>query len=245
MNKFPVLSINTTRVNDGGPGVLSTINVDSAVFGTRLDVIKMLDSTQDIRLSTAMILGARFPYMSPGGKVGAKSYFVDGGYFDNSGAGVIHEMLLEINRLQAPKSGLDSPTRKLLQQMDFYVIHLTNTPPEDPAKKQKDKINPLVNDLAAPILTLAGSYGSQTSVNDARLINYMKELNEGKKAYIVYNLYNKNKYENFSMNWVISRRALNKMDSAVKRTSISILIDSMNNSGAKKDLFRSIDPLGN
>lgn len=242
INQFPILSINTTRVNDGGPGVVSTINIDSSkdIFGTRIDVINLLDSTQDIRLSTAMILGARFPYMSPGGKVGSKSYFVDGGYFDNSGAGVIHEMLLEISKLQKPGSKISEETRRALKQMDFYVIHLSNTPPENPVHREKDKINPLINDLATPILTLAGSYGSQTTTNDSRLTNYLKELNEGHPSYIVYNLYYDSLYENISMNWVISKQALKKMNERTNKQSIRDLINRMNDHSNKADMFRNL-----
>ena len=241
INQFPILSINTTRVNDGGPGVVSTINIDSSkdIFGTRLDVIDLLDTAEDIRLSTAMVLGARFPYMSPGGKVGTKSYFVDGGYFDNSGAGVIHEMLLEIQRLQKPGTKISEKTRKALKQMDFYVIHLTNTPPENPIRKEKDKINPVINDLATPILTLAGSYGSQTMVNDARLTNYLKELNNGNFSYITYNLYYDSLYENISMNWVISQRALDTMNRRTNKQSIEDLINRMKPS-VDTNIFRNL-----
>jgi hypothetical protein len=54
--------------------------------------------TEDIRLSTAALLSARFPYVSPSGRITCKgrstptSYVVDGGYFDTSGASTVVEL---------------------------------------------------------------------------------------------------------------------------------------------------------
>lgn len=235
-NKLPILAINTTRVNNGGPGVVSTISLNSTngIFGTRADVLDSLPAGKDIRVSTAMVLGARFPYMSPGGRI-ANSYYVDGGYFDNSGAGVVHEMLLELNRIAS------SPTdtlAKYIKRMRFYVIHLSNTP-YTPAAPDKP-IHPLVNDLFTPLLTLAGSYSTQTSVNDARLINYLRETNKQidtaknekfRDAYITFNLYIKDSVESISMNWVISDTVRQKMNRRIdnpKKKNLHVLIDRMN-----------------
>jgi hypothetical protein len=216
-NHLPILSINTTRVNDGGPAVVSTIHIDSSngIFGKRVDVLDSLPLGEDMRVSTAMIMGARFPYMSPGGRLG-RSYYVDGGYFDNSGAGVVHEMLLELNRIA---SNPQDPLCKYVKRFRFYVMHLSNTPytPAEP----DHPIHPTLNDLATPLLTLAGSYSSQTSVNDARLINYLKETNKerdstnrdrNRDAYIIFNLYHKGIKESITMNWVISNKTRRKMD---------------------------------
>ena len=92
-NQLPLICINTTRVDDGGPGVVSTINIDSSdvkitrkkaigtrdttyidtsrIFGKRIDALNLVPAGNMMRVSTAMVLGARFPYMSPGGKLGS------------------------------------------------------------------------------------------------------------------------------------------------------------------------------
>jgi len=255
-NMLPALCINTTKVNDGGPGVVSTINFDSSdvkitrrkslgstdttyidtsrIFGKRIDALNLVPPGHSMRISTAMVLGARFPYMSPGGKLG-DSYFVDGGYFDNSGAGVVHEMLLELNRIANDSTDRLSKTVKKLQ---FYVLHLSNTPysPSDGS----GKIHPTLNDLATPLLTLAGSYNSQTSVNDARLINYLKELHKERNSYLIFNLYRKDTIENISMNWVISDRARNRMLERVKQKSPLDSIINRLNRRLTNDLFRQL-----
>jgi len=255
-NRLPALCINTTKVNDGGPGVVSTINIDSSdvkisrkkslgvtdttyidtsrIFGKRIDVLNLVPPGHGMRISTAMVLGARFPYMSPGGKLG-DSYFVDGGYFDNSGAGVVHEMLLELNRIANDSTDVLSKTAKKLQ---FYVLHLSNTPYT--VSIGSGKIHPTLNDLATPLLTLAGSYNSQTTVNDARLINYLKELNKERNSYLVFNLYRKDTVENISMNWVISDRARNLMLQRVKQKSSLDSIAGRLNRKLNNDLFRRL-----
>jgi len=173
--------------------------------------------------------------MSPGGKLG-DSYFVDGGYFDNSGAGVVHEMLLELNRIAIDSTDTLSKT---IRKFQFYVLHLSNTPYS--VSSGSTKIHPTLNDLATPILTLAGSFNSQTSVNDARLINYLKELNKERNSYLIFNLYRKDTVESISMNWVISDRARNVMLTRVKeKTALDSIVNRLNRK-LNTDLFRQLD----
>lgn len=237
-NQLPIICINTTRVDDGGPGVVSTMHLDSSnqIFGKRIDVLNMVPPGYQLRISTAMVLGARFPYMSPGGKLG-NSYFVDGGYFDNSGAGVVHEMLLELSRIAGDT--LD-PLNKTVKKMQFYVIHLSNSPYARP-DTSSHSIHPLLNDLATPLLTLAGSYNSQTSINDARLINYLKELNRERNSYLIFNLYRRDTAESLSMNWVISNRARNVMFERVhKKPALDSVINRMR-TGRSDNFFRGLE----
>jgi hypothetical protein len=232
-NAFPVLAINTTRVNDGSPGVVCTIDMDSLFFGRRIDVLEHLPKAKDIRISTAMVLGARFPYMSPGGKIN-DSYFVDGGYFDNSGAGVVHEMLLGLKEIA-------SDTTTLLNQykdkIHPYVIHLANSPYSSSSVNKP--IHPLKNDLAAPLLTLAGSYDSQTSVNDTRLVNYLKQLKDSTgSSYIIFNLYSEDKWdEHYPMNWVISKRQRDSMKVRIGKPEIDSVVKRMHDRRSLDKLF--------
>jgi hypothetical protein len=237
-NRLPLICINTTRVNDGAPGVVSTLHINSSnkqttpIFGKRLDALNMVAPGEMMRISTAMVLGARFPYMSPGGKLD-ESYFVDGGYFDNSGAGVVHEMLLELNRIAGnPTDTLSA----IVKKFQYYVIHLSNTPYVIPDSTHS--IHPTLNDLATPLLTLAGSYNSQTSVNDARLINYLKELNRDRNGYMIFNLYHRGIAESIPMNWVISNQVRTKMLQRVnKKWALDILVGRMKK-GEAIDMFR-------
>lgn len=230
---MPILCINTTRMQDGRPGVISTIDMTEKFFNKRVDVLSMMDEEKDLKMSSAIVLGASFPYVSPAGRIeglkkGKKTdgtdsiysepnYFVDGGYFDNSGAGVVQEMIIAMRQMM----NSDLFLIKYKNKLDFYVLHITNDP-NPGGDATLNKVNPLTNDLAAPIRTLAGAYGSQTSVNDSRLKNYL-ENNFGPGRYIPLNLYRHNDKMSFSMNWVISNRSLDSMNARLEHS------DSVNN----------------
>jgi hypothetical protein len=204
--EMPILFINTTRMQDGRPGIVSTLDLDSAIYGNRIDVLDSLPTYEDIRLSTAIMLGARFPYISPAGRL-EQNYYVDGGYFDNSGAGAVHETIIEIKRI------IDDSLRKTpdhwMGKLKCYVLHCTNAPQEESAVK---KVHPVVNDLFAPVKTLLGSYSAQTDVNNLRLVRYLRSINGGIPTYIKFNLYKEGEAEKFPMNWVISKDHRLSMD---------------------------------
>jgi predicted acylesterase/phospholipase RssA len=220
---LPILCINTTRMQDGSPGVFSTIDISDSYFNKRVDVLDLLSEEKDIKLSTAVVLGASFPYLSPAGRFDHKvelekrkadgsrdstdesQYFVDGGYFDNSGAGVVNEMIIAMNEMLLK----DSAFAKYKGNLEFYVLNIANDPV---GESLLSKVNPLVNDLAAPVKTLMGAYGSQTAVNDRRLENYMHNFYGNDTHYIKLNLYVPHDPMTFSMNWVISKRTLDSMD---------------------------------
>ncbi|THU36877.1 patatin-like phospholipase family protein [Niastella caeni] len=220
--KLPILCVNTTRMQDGAPSVISTIGIDQLTFNNRVDVLARLNHNRDMKLSTAVVLGASFPYVSPAGRIdglkfhkdGPKEYpfyFVDGGYVDNSGAGVVHEMIIKLNSLRESfcSSNTDTLLRNNCQKISFYVIHISNGPEGEILLK---KVNPFVNDLASPLQTLMGAYGVQTSINDSRLKNYLRNLYGNELHYKPINLYRPREPLKYSMNWVISGRTLDSMD---------------------------------
>jgi hypothetical protein len=231
-NKLPILCINTTRMQDGRPGVISNLQLDDNVntFGKRLDVLNLLAKDTDIRLSTAIVMGARFPYVSPAGRIdrlgndSIANYFVDGGYFDNSGAGVVHEMIIGLYELIRRWNVGDSVGKGLVNKLSFYVIHITNSPSGSP---RLEKVHPLKNDLLAPITTLAGAYGAQTDVNDSRLKKYLQlAYAPDNSHYQLAELYNHISQDtlNFPMNWTISNFFQFKMEKQLHDPKIGQLV---------------------
>jgi hypothetical protein len=205
---LPILCINSTRMQDGIPTVISNISIADRRFNKRVDLLSILGEKRDIKMSQAVVLGASFPYLSPAGRINdttkaeESNYFVDGGYFDNSGSGVVSEM---INILVQ-----DSLYKKYAGKLKFYVLHATNSPQGDAFL---NTVNPLVNDLAAPVKTLIGAYGTQTIVNDQRLWNQLETMYPKQGHYIKLNLYDPKIKINYPMDWVISDTAL----AAIKR----------------------------
>jgi predicted acylesterase/phospholipase RssA len=232
---LPVFYINTTEVNNGSPGVLSNVKLPSIEFTSRrIDVLQLVDSLKkvshktDIRFSTAAILSSRFPYVSPAAKIHNR-YFVDGGYFDNSGAGIIFEFTQQLIAFLNNKKG--DPDYKYYKRFTFHILHFNNSDLEN--DKQKN-INPVTNDLASPFLTLIGMQGANTSTSDGLLADYFEEQFSKweerpmnlKKRSIEYNLYkereNKNnkgskKEEVFPMSWVLSEYQMSRMRAASER----------------------------
>ena len=229
--QLPILCINATRMRDGNPAVISNLrikqdSIQNNYFNNRIDVLDILGEDKDLKLSTAVVLGASFPYISPAGRIDKLSkdkdssgttreitephYFVDGGYFDNSGAGVVTEMIIALNNLLTT----DSSLKKYKTRLDFNVLHILNT---DPKRIKTDPINSMTNDLLAPAKTLLGSYGSQTTVNDQRLKSFLYSLYGDSIHYKKIDLYDNNTDPRFrfSMNWVISDKQRSLMDSAL------------------------------
>lgn len=216
--KLPILFVNTTEVQGGSPAVVSSVQLSG--FSNRMDVLTEIDSTGkdgygDIRLSTATILSARFPYISPAGSI-RNYYFVDGGYFDNSGGGVVHEMLQGLQRIMEE----DTVHKPLYDKLKFHLVHVTNTPLDTAELKT---IHPLTNDIGAPLLTVLNTYSSQTTVNDQRLINYFRERDNMviDPDINLYKNYKSNGIKrdsvHYPMNWVISDYNLQRMNKRVRQ----------------------------
>ena len=207
----PVLVINATRMQDGTPGLISNVRFENDISEKRIDILGLLKKDESMNVSTAVVLGARFPYFSPAGRI-KDQYFVDGGYFDNSGGGIVHEMILDLQHLISDT--LKQDPNHPFQKIRFHVIHISNQADE---KNKIRKIHPLVNDLAAPIKTIMGSYASQTDFNNLRLYKYLLELYDGDTTYHTINLYQQGETDFFPMNWSLSNQSLQKMNNRLKQ----------------------------
>lgn len=216
--RLPIVFINTTNIESGSPGVISNIKINTA-FTHRMDVLTEVDKINDcgkhknMQLSTAAVLGARFPYLSPAGEINNK-YFVDGGYYDNSGGGITSELLQRIEmRMNNPH---DTVFYKLRDKLKFRVIYISN----GVIKKEEPKtLHPLVNDLAAPLLTVLGTYGNQTDLSNIKLKDYINSKAFGLKPEPFYqvNLPKNPKDPKaikipYPMNWVISDYNIKRMN---------------------------------
>ena len=173
---LPILFVNTTRMQDGNPGIVTNLKPDSGIYNERIDVLNLLRSNKDISLTSGAILGARFPYLSPAGRI-ANSYFVDGGYFDNSGAGVIQETIRGILNIEKEDSMANGSLYPQIKKLRFMVLHIVNSPVEEDSSSIV-KVPPIKNDLLSPILTIEGAYDMQTTVNDFRLISYISDIDK-------------------------------------------------------------------
>ena len=78
-------------------------------------------------------------------------YFVDGGYFDQPGAGVVQEMMRH-SELYRQKQWQHIKRRV---GVFIRIIHITNSPQ---VFAKLDAVSPLKNDLMAPVQTIVGAW---------------------------------------------------------------------------------------
>jgi hypothetical protein len=148
-----------------------------------VDADDLLDGVgHDVAASTAILNGARFPWVSPGGtfthqpcyaKEGdpkSSDHVLDGGYFDNAGAETLREMTRAIRNLPG---GGDKDL-----DIVFILIGYANHDPAKPAPPPagitawvSDRIASLIpNDVFAPVLGLYNGMGA----HEAHLAREMK-----------------------------------------------------------------------
>jgi hypothetical protein len=92
----PSLFLNGTSVEGGNRMIMSNVKIGSQLFYDALDIHAIMK--RDTRLSTAVLMSARFAFVSPAGLLSDSrnrpwGHIVDGGYFDNSGAETVHDIL--------------------------------------------------------------------------------------------------------------------------------------------------------
>jgi len=102
----PALFLNGTWVENGWRLIASPIGVSPNEMAAARNINDLSDAP--MRLSTAAHLSARFTYVSPAGTLHRDGkiagHVVDGGYFENSGAATLGEILLATRGVLEPKS---------------------------------------------------------------------------------------------------------------------------------------------
>jgi hypothetical protein len=149
-----------------------------------VDADDLLDGIgHDVAASTAILNGARFPWVSPGGtfrhrlcaaKEGdpkSSDHVLDGGYFDNAGAETLREMTRAIRNLD----GGGEKDLDIIFILIGFADHDPATPPPLPPTGVKawvlDRIASLIpNDVFAPVLGLYNGMGA----HEAHLAREMK-----------------------------------------------------------------------
>src|SRR5260370_36900758 len=100
--RHPVLLFNGTSVNTGQRVIASNVRITSDIFPDAIDFFEQFGHPAS--MATAAYTSARFPYVGPGGtyctkcRTGARDRVVDGGYFENFGAGSAVEVVQQPHR---------------------------------------------------------------------------------------------------------------------------------------------------
>jgi hypothetical protein len=120
--EVPLLFANTFDVDSGRKGIAAPLRLDRHDFPGAVLVDPLItDSLKEMRLSTASFLSARFPFVSPTGKIGSQ-HFSDGGNVENSGAETSLQIEVVLHRVLDSLVKLD-PAYKIVK---IHLLSLSN-----------------------------------------------------------------------------------------------------------------------
>lgn len=113
----PVVFINSHEVETGRRAVYSNVTMPDTTFSA-ITYLNSYLRDAEIPLSSALLLSARFPLVSPAASIKLPSsslvrHYVDGGYFESSGTLTLYEALKEL------ENDLDTATYSV------FVLHLS------------------------------------------------------------------------------------------------------------------------
>jgi hypothetical protein len=172
--EVPLLFSNTLNVDDGWKGICAPVVLEHGDFPAthfireRLDSfnanrVKGRDSLQAISLMTGAFLSARFPFISPSGKMGPGFHFMDGGAKDNSGASTSENIFIAIARSAIRQMAREDDTisvyTRLMQKVRFYFLSISNQPYAAPDERH------LVSNRFEPISPMVGIINSGINGN--------------------------------------------------------------------------------
>lgn len=151
---LPALLLNGTHVKTGRRLLHAPVSWTSEELPEVTDVAELLGA--DVRLTTAAHDSARFAYVSPAGRLLSLEgrdydHVVDGGYFENSGAATLQDVLGVLRR--SPRT----------ERLRFVVLYLCNSAercwgaetridPDEPQLKPVD-----MTEVFAPVRALLGA----------------------------------------------------------------------------------------
>ncbi|OKO72127.1 hypothetical protein [Bradyrhizobium sp. NAS96.2] len=189
---IPFLFLNTTRVEDGLRVTFSPLYFRTEQYGGA-DDWHAVDYLLGPPISAAAGTSARFPLISPPGYfvsrtvkqavvdgqqtwvpdtafVGKKNRYVDGGYFDNSGAPTLLELYRELNQV-----------RGIREDVKFYthILHIGNYPTCEDTKKPSGgacKIMSVESARSGLITDLESVYDAIFNVRSTRADYGLKQL---------------------------------------------------------------------
>jgi hypothetical protein len=157
--RLPHLLLNSTCVETGQRWAVSDLHLAHEV-GDVNDAGDLFAA--DVPLSTAAHLSARFPYVSPGGRVPGRapacSHLVDGGYFENSGTATLLDLLEAL-----PDTTPGGPAGYVP-----VVISINN----DPERDCPTSSSGLLSELTIPVDTLLDTRGARGRAAELGLMKY-------------------------------------------------------------------------
>jgi len=171
--EVPLLFSNTLNVDDGLKGIMAPVALSKSDFPGTIFIRDRLSDSTYLPLITGAFLSARFPFISPSGKMGAGYHFMDGGGKDNSGASTSEDIFISLARQGCHRTD-DSVFMRLMKKVRFYFVSITNSPYYNPDTRQlvSNRFEPI-----SPIIGIinSGIYGNAMSADNTLQYRYISD----------------------------------------------------------------------
>lgn len=239
--EVPVLLMNTSDVT-GRRLVIAPVTTGENTTD-RGDLLPLL-GTNDLRLSTAVVLSARFPGVTPAGWIKTSNAeqgyaIVDGGYADNSGAHSASEAHAALRKAASAEGIAD--------KIQVVAIMIANDPisaqpaPAVPLPSVRSEVSTL-GSLIAPVMTLDRL--RQTNTQEAKR-TYAKEVSGG-GGLVLDHFDLKSGKMAFPLGWMLAsttRTAMEEQQKTMLSDSESHLCRAIRLARATADLTRANDAM--
>jgi glycerophosphoryl diester phosphodiesterase len=182
----PALFLNTTQVETGQRMVVSSLDLAQANGQPDEDLSGLLGINHiknveppNLSLSTAAFLSARFPFITPPGSIGqdkAKTRYVDGGYFEISGAATLIDIISALSNDHFPTAQSERPmktpqSQPPTQPIKLIVINI-GTDPADMKFRLRG-----IGELTGPIVALLNTRSARGTGATNQLETVVSKLN--------------------------------------------------------------------
>ncbi|HYG38648.1 MAG TPA: hypothetical protein VD908_08520 [Cytophagales bacterium] len=132
---IPLLFANTYHLESGRKGIIAPVSLRAEDFPTVVFINdSLLKEQKTVRFSTGAFLSARFPFISPAGKIMNGYHFLDGGLKDNSGAQTALEIKNVFDRVLGRLILKDS----IFENIEILNVSLNNMAPHEPELPDKN-----------------------------------------------------------------------------------------------------------
>ncbi len=158
----PLLFCNTAQMDRGEWWINSPVKLEMPTVGNIKDLVQQIyDSNLEqkgMRLSTATLLSARFPYLNPTGRIPELGHFADAGYYDNYGVTTTNLIFEQLEKYIAEKA--------LEEKVKIVLVEIHNgeglPPGIEPTESDSDGLEEQF-ELTAPI---SGLYNVRSGHNN-------------------------------------------------------------------------------
>lgn len=209
----PLIFLNSTQIETGRRVLVSPVKFGENQFYQTTDLLSTIG--KDIRLSSAVLLSSRFPYVTPAALIIDKNntkwgHVGDGGYYENLG---ISTLLDVYNRLR-----IISESKKIPIKVSFIFIRNT---------KDYTKTTPLTSmyELMAPIEAYLNVWYKSGGYN----LNLIKNLSFSKNDRILNFALPRFENDIVPLGWSLSKQATEYINSQVKNV-VEAELDRQNKS---------------